>query len=985
METGLRFGLLGPLEVLAGGQAVHVGGARQRVVLAMLLLEAGRVVQLERLIDAVWDDQPPATARSQVQIAVSELRRRLGGPALILTHPTGYLVRLPEHALDVTRFRQLAAEGREAARRGDAAAATVALRASLGLWRGDAAAGIGSRLVQGAAVRLNEERLAVVEECVGLELALGLHQTVIGELRELLTRHPFRERLHAHLMLALYRSGRQAEALAAYREAHRLLADDHGLDPGGELRALERAILDNHPALDPPAAPAVLERIVPRQLPAAPLDFVGRAAEVELVGSLLSRTGEPTGPATDGVPVLITGPGGVGKTALALHSAHGARQHFPDGQLFAHLRGSDVHPLRPESVLDQFLRALGVPPDMLPTDLGELAALYRSRLADQRVLVVLDDAGRADQVVPLIPGHPDCAVVVTSRGPLPGLHGAERLELEVLPPESSMALLLRVLGEGRVRAETEAAGLLADSCGHLPLALRIAAAKLSVRRHWPIARMVSRLGDERRRLDELTLDGVGVRASISMSYRTLKPPASRLLLLLSMFGGGDFGGWVGGPLLDVGAGAADILDELVEARLVDVSVDPRGRARFRLHDLIRIFAWETLAIEVPPSARGQAQQRLLRCWLFLVREAHRRHYGGHFTILCSRAEPWVLPTEIVDEVVADPIEWFETERSNLVSAISLAAQLREDELCWELAMASVTFFEARADRDAWRETHEIALTAVRQAGNERGDAAMRYSRGSLALVEQRLDDAEVDLSAAMAWFEQAGDAHGRGLAQRNLAFIDRLQGRYDAALDRYTRALADLRSVGDRGAEAHALGNMAQVHLERGQHSQAERLLTEALAICGDIGARRLEAQLRYRVGELHFERHDLAAAEAAFRAVLATTGETDDPVGRAYALLGLGRVRLAHRDLPAAEAALGEALALMQQTGHRLGVGQARLALAEAALEAGNEAVAASRLEDADATLAQIGAAIWTARAVELRDRLRSGRKRTTLPSCDR
>ncbi len=968
----LSFSLLGPLEVSAGNEAVHIGGARQRIVLAVLVLELGRVVPLERLIDAVWDDRPPATARTQIQIAISDLRRRLAGRSkveVIVTRSGGYALQAPDEAVDAARFRLLVAEGRDAARRRELPRAVATLRSALELWRGDAASGIDSRLVQAAAVRLNEERLAVAEECIGLELQLGRHHAVIGELQELIAAHPLREKLHAHLMLALYRSGRQAEALAAYRAARQLLVAEHGIDPGGELRGLEAAILSNDPGLElPVAAP---EWIAPRQLPAPPPDFVGREESLAQMRKRLERAAAGGG---DVQIVVISGPGGVGKTALAVQLGHQVRESFPDGQLFAHLRGSDRDPAHPADVLEQFLRALGVPPVMLPGDVEELAALFRSRLAAHRILLVLDDAADAEQVLPLIPGDPGCAVVVTSRHTLPGLHGAGRFPIGVFEPDTSMALLARVIGERRVRMEAAAAAALAESCGHLPLALRIAAAKLSVRHHWQIAQMVARLQDEQRRLDELTLGGVGVRASISLSYQSLDKQARRLLLLLGALGAADFAGWVAGPLLDADAAeAAEVLEELACSQLVEVSVGPHRQLRYRLHDLIRIFAQEVLASEIPAEDRAAAQHRLLRCWLFLAREAHRREHGGDFTVLSSRAEPWILPPASVDEAIADPIEWFRTEHGNLVRAVSLAARLGHDELCWELAMRAVTSFESGPDREAWRETHEVALAVVRRAGNRRGEAAIRYSRAALAIVEQRLPDAQGDLEQALAWFSRAGDVHGRGLALRHLAFVDRLQGRYDAALARYPAALRDLRAVGDHAGEVHVLSNLAQIHMDHDRHGEAERLLQEARLAGRRVRSRRVLAQVEYRLGQLYLGRGDLDRGEEAFTRVLRAATEIKDPVGEAYALLGIGSIRLARGQLPAAAAALRDARETMRRAGHALGLGRSLVGLAEVALRAGDHASAAGYLDEADALQARIGVSVWDAHARAVRERLRA------------
>lgn len=973
MLTGLEFRILGPLTVRAGDQLVPVRGTRQQVVLAVLILEANRVVPVDRLVEAVWGDDPPATARSQIQMAVSELRRGFahytdGVP--IVRHSAGYALEAPDESIDVNRFERSVAAGREAVRQDDLESAAAHLRQALAMWSsGEAAAGLNRRVIQAAAVRLNEQRLAVLEECLDVELRLGRHHDVIGELRELVAVHPLREELHAHLMLALYRAGRQAEALEAYRDAHRVLAEEHGLDPGERLVALERAILTNDPALSRSdsveGATRQATHPVPRQLPAAVPDFVGRADVVSDLAAKLARAADSRLPAVE--VIVISGAGGVGKTTLAVHVGQQLRNAFPDGQLFARLRGVDAQPVRSKRVLEEFLRSLGVSPAALPENVEELASEFRSRLAGSRVLIVLDEAAAVEQVAPLLPGGAGCAVLVTSRRPLHGLPGASRVDLDVLEPSASLALLTQVIGADRVNAEPAAAAGLAEACSHLPLALRIAAAKLSVRRHWNIARMLDRLSDERRRLDELALEGVGVRASIAFSYQVLSAQGRRLLLLLSLLGATDFGDWVAAPLLEVDVDtAADAMQELDEASLVIIETT-NHQPRYRLHDLVRIFAKEELATAIPRQARIDAQQRLLRCWLHLAREAHSRSYGGDFTVLHSEAELWPLPQQITAELVADPIEWFVTEHHNLVTAVELAAQLGCVDLCWDLAMVSVTLFESRAYTDSWRQTHAIALDACRQAGDRRGEAAMWYSSGELALFEDRLADAEREYETALKYFAQAGEARGHGLTVRGLALIARLRGQLDESLSRYDVALTALRSADDRFAEAHVLSGMAQVYIDRDEHQQAARLLEEGLAISLDIGAGRAEAQVRNRLGHLYLAQERLEDAEAAFKAVLSAVATLGDPVGMTYAQLGIALVRLARGDWISADRVLQDARTVADTTGDQLSLGRLLVAHAEAARQAGDVESMSSKLEEAKTVFTRAGATLWLKRVTEL------------------
>lgn len=624
------FRLLGPLNVDIGSECLTVTGRRQRVVLAMLTLDAGRSVPVSRMIDTVWDGAPPATARNQIQICVSDLRRQLAGrvgSGLIVSQQSGYLARVPEHAVDVLRFRWLVDRARACARAGDREDAVHGMRTALALWRGEPLAGLTGQRIEAVATRLEEERLAVLEECIGLELDLGRAEQVIGTLRELLAVHPSREKLYAHLMVALYRSGRQADALAVFRNARRLLADEYGIAPGAELQQLERAVLAQDPLLDPapegPRAAAATARSGaptadhPRPVPPAVADFVARAESTARLRRALSA------PATGGPPatMVVTGAAGVGKTALALHAAHELRDLFP-GQLFLRLRTEDGVPVPPHQVLVQAVRALGAHAE--PGDDGEvLAAAYRREVAQQRCLVVLDDAAWPEQVSPLLPATGHSGLLVTSRSPLAGVSGARRLLVDVFEPVSSLVLLTRVLGAARVEADPSSAARLAELCGHLPLALRIAAERLSAKPHWPVAWMVTRLAREHQRLDELTLGATSVRDSIVRSYHHLRAPAQRLFGLLATLDSTRFAGWVAGPLLEVGAAeASDVLDELVDAQLVGVENDPCHGLRFQMHPLVRLVAREAATRSIPAIEQSQAWERLRErdrhvdaCWL----------------------------------------------------------------------------------------------------------------------------------------------------------------------------------------------------------------------------------------------------------------------------------------------------------------------------------------------------------------------------------
>ena len=977
-----EFRLLGPLEVIVNGHLVEIGSARQRIVLSMLLLEANHVVPRSRLVDAVWADTPPTTSKGQIQACVSALRRQLAAAAAsceIATRSPGYAIQVPEQALDVGRFQQLAGRGRSAVAESRTEEAVGHLRAALALWRGPAADGVDSELVQTVATRLNENRVSLFEECIDLELALGRHRALTGELGELVHQHPLRERLRAQHMLALYRSGRPAEALESFRVARQLFVEELGLDPGEELRVLERAILASDPALDSGAPSAHgshgLEPrrpdavVVPRQLPAATPDFTGRdelqAAVTVLLGVDESRDSRY-------LPIVaFTGKAGVGKSALALQIANTIRKYYPDGQLFAQLKEVDGQPISPLELQANFLAALGIEPATLPARPAERTALYRSVLGDRRILIVLDDADSPDQVMPLVPGSSNCAVIITSRHALADVQGARYFEVDDLDEKTSIDLLTRVIGEERVRAEAASALSLVRLCGFLPLALRIVAAKLAARTHWRIDKMVRRIRDESRRLDELELSGAGVRAALALSYRGLSQDARRLFVRLGLLGATDFASWVSAPLLDMDAEeAGDVLDMLVEIRFVEVRIDEEGLPRFRLHDLVRIYALERLAAEEPVAERARALRRLLGCWLSLAAEAHRRSYGGDFAVLHSATEGWKLPVDTLDQLLVQPTSWLRAERAGLVSAVLQAAQVGFDELCWDLAVTSVTLFESEYQVDDWRKTHEVALEVTRQAGNLRGQAAVLWSLGNLA-VRERLSDAAHYLEHALRIFERIQDAHGRALALATLGFVDRLSGHYDQALLRFHEALAVFRTVGDRVSEVDALTNIAQIRQDRGEPEVADRLLNEAVVICRSLRAPRLAAQTEYRVGEFFLQQEELARAERTFRFVLQLVRDERDLLGEAYVLQSLGAVHTRQRQFGQAETCLSAALSLARQLGDNLVLGRVLIAYAEFYLARGEPESASAQIEEALVVFSHIDSGpAWRAYLLELKGR---------------
>lgn len=951
----MGFSILGPLEVSLDGERVDLGGSRQQTALAVLLLDVGRAVSIGRLMEAVYGDEPPTTARAQIQICISGLRRLFaahGRPDLISTQAQAYVVRVRDDELDGHRFERLAREARRLRKDGQIAEAVTRYREALALWRGPALEGIQSRLVQAAASRLDEDRIAANEDCVDLELDLGRHHELVGELSALVEEHPLRERLRGQLMLALYRSGRQAEALQAYRRARQTMIEELGIEPNERLQQLEHAILTSAPSLDlpeapPAAAPAAL-KVVPRLLPTDIADFTGRTKQIdEILERLVAVAGERPGYA---VPIVaLVGKPGIGKSTIAVHVSHRVAEHYPDGQLFADLHGGAARPVSPAHVLERFLRALGVTGTAVPDGLEERAEMYRALLADRRMLIVLDDAGMESQVLPLLPGGSGSAVILSSRGRLAALPGAVHVDVDVFDSAQSLDLLSRIAGAERVHSEPEATVALAELCGQLPLALRIAGARLSARPHWSVGQLVERLEDETRRLDELKHGDMGIRASISLTYESVGEEARRLFRRLAILDAPIFSSWISAALLDRPLHEGqDLLDDLADAQLIETSGTGRGpHTQYRFHDLIRVFARERLAAEEPAAERTAALARVLGGLLSLVEAARRREHEDRMIIPASIAT-WSLPDALVERMVEVPHAWFERERSNLVSGISQAAQAGFTEICWGLAMGAASFFQSRVYLDDWRETQRIALDAARQAGDVAGHAVMLYSTGALASAEQRFDDARRDFDAAITLFTKIGDERGLGSVMANRGHLDLVTGRIEDAAAHFERALELSRRAGPPSTTVYVLQNLAQVRLARDDIEHAKRLLSEAMAHVGSGVGRRLQGQVLNRLGQVHLQEGELRLAVEVLGEALAAVQEVGDPTGEAYILHGMGLARLRLGEFAEAGGTLRHALLLANTSSERLAKGRTLAALAELALAEGRPEEAVDSCDEA-------------------------------------
>lgn len=971
------FRLLGVLEVHAASGPVFISPGRQQAVLAMMLLEPNKVVGIERLVDMLWDHDPPDTARTQVQICVSRLRKNLtkgGLDTQILTQTPGYLLKIDLEQIDSWAFAAEVARGRTLADSGDATAAVAVLREALELWRGPALSGLNAPGLRSRALRLDEERLDTSETLFALELDLGHHHRLIGVLTRLVHEYPLRERLRGQLMLALHRSGRQSEALDVYHQGRRQLAAELGLDPGEELRGLATAILADDPVLRPAPsrvlvgasegrpgpdgaslltdAPPAFTR--PRQLPADTADYVADPALLATAEAALGA-----GPARNGLDILvITGAPGVGKSSLATHVAHRlATEHFPDGQLYCDLSPGRGEPDDSFAVLGRFLHALGIPGSMIPDTGSERTAMYRTLLADRRVLVVVDDAMSEGQVTPLLPGGSGCAMIVTSRSRLTGIPGARALELTPLHLEQALELLRRVAGPERVEAEPETAVALLDSIGRLPLAVRIVAARLAARRHWTLASMLQRLTDERHRLDELTYGELTIRASLSLTHNGLDAEARRLFALLALVEGPTMPGWVAAALLDRHVRyPPDLLEPLIDVQMLDVvSIEAGGGLRYRFQDIIRLYAREKLEAE-PEAARLAALARLNGGWLAIAERAHRGVYGGDYTILHGAAERWQAPDGYLAPLLAAPLDWLDNELGNLTAAVRASARAGLDELCWDLAVTSVTLFEARGHLDDWESSHEEALNAVRAAGNLRGTAALLASLGTLHINRGRPGRSHAALTSALSMFEELDEPEGRALCHRDLGLLRRQAGDDDGALEHYQLALSLFARTEDVVGRAIVLTQRAHILSRRDRLAESYADLDEAMDIQQSLGYTGGIVRTMRRIGQLNAQTGDYGSALETFGKVLELVREDGDVIGEAHLLRDLGEANEAAGRRAAARTYYAQALTACEQVMNDRGAASVALALARVLARDGEAAAAIELLRKAVTTFREAG-----------------------------
>ncbi|MGW6054944.1 AfsR/SARP family transcriptional regulator [Streptomyces sp. NPDC055189] len=975
----LEYRLLGPVEALWEGRPLRMGGPKPRALLAALLLRAGHVVPAAVLVDVVWGDDPPETARALIQTYVSGLRRALpeGRREAIETRAPGYVIRPEAGAVDLGRFEEMAAAGRQAAARGDHSGAARLLRDALRLWHGSALGGVGD-VLRSEAVRLDEARRTVLEERIAAELECGGREgELITEIKGLVGAHPTNERLRGQLMLALYRVGRQADALAAFDEGRAVLAGELGIDPGPELRRLHGSILRAEPGLlradggaaatdvSAPKAPATPRPVC--LLPAAIRDFTGRKAEITEVVDRLVAPRDATS------VVVVSGSAGVGKSALAVKAAHLASQAFPDGQLYAELQGTGG-PLPPGDVLGRLLRALGAAPPEHP---AERVDLFRSLVAGRRLLLVLDDAGSEAQVRPLLPGSPGCGVLVTSRARLGGLDGARRTDLAVLDESRSLELLARVIGpRGATEDPAEdaaAARRIVTLCGGLPLALRIAGARLTTRRHWTPRVLADRLEDERRRLDELAVGDLEVRASLGLSYQSLDHDARTVLRRLAALGPCDTAPWMAALLVDEPEDEVEeLLERLVDAQILDwTGTDSAGQSRYRAHDLVRVYAAERAEAEDPVEVRTAAVGRALAAGLRLVERVAeeapsgvvvlRPYLGGSASV--NRSAGGAGPQRAgggtrdhgpaadvgaatTRRALADPYAWFEAEADALATVVERAVAFGLHTLACAAATVLCSSSFAVGNRfDAWWRSHDAALTAARRAGDRAGEALLLIGLGQLRFEQDRYAEAQEYFRQAEPLCAAIGDLRGQAAALAGLGGNLRELGRLDAADEALGRAVGVFQRLGDDAGIGLACRLHGSVCLERGDHDRASALLDVSLRAYRSLGSRRGEALTLRSLSLMHRSLGAYEEAERHAGQALEILAGLGDPLMAAYAERARAKARLRLGRTREAEAELLGSLDVCRAYRDRFGEALTLRTLGECALADGRHHEAQKRL----------------------------------------
>jgi len=911
--------LLGPVTVAGPRGPADLAGPRQRAVIGLLALVAGTVMPSSRLIDALWGEDPPRTALRTLHSHVSRVRHALeacGLPDVLVTREPGYLLQVPRDRVDVHRFEEAVRAARTslADRAPDRAVALLA--EGLAQWHGDAYADAElDGWAAAEAERLDEMRLAASEDLWDTRLRLGNHGAAVDELDRLLVEHPTRERLVGLHMLALYRAGRPAEALDRYERLRVRLAEEFGADPSTPLQDLHRAILRgdaDHGAQSAPAAGAPRHEASalhpPAQLPPAPGYFAGREAALRSLDEWLDD------PAADVRLAVVTGPAGIGKTALAVHWAHRAKGRFPDGQLFLDLRGH--HPdtaLAPADALDHALRGLGVPADRMPASVADRLSLYRSLMHDRRVLVVLDNGGSADHILPLVPPTSNSMLVVASRQQLAALaahHATRLIELDVLDPAEAQALLRGALGADRVAREPVAAAELAELCGRIPLALRIAAAKLAGRPRQPIGGLAAELAGGQR-LDGLSVagDSRSVRNVFASAYHALSEPAARLFRLLGLHPGPSFTAHLASAVADLSHGRARRnIDELAATHLVTET----DVGRYQIHDLIRLFARERTETEDEAGQRAAAVERILDWYLAAADAANRILDPARDRVVPELHYPLIeVPFAEHPEAV---LAFLDAEHANIMAVVAYAESNGHERHAWQLSYLLAGFFESRGHAGDRIEVYRRGLAAAQRIGDKVVVGLMHSGLGVACIAARRYDEALGHLNDALMLMRAGGDRRGEGHAYNNIAVALMGLRRFEEAIAPCERALGVHTANGHTHGVILGLNNLGYVYGQTGRIELSFDHLNRGLALAHRDGEVRLAAAILHSLGETHRGHGADEAALSCFSQALELRRETGNRHYEVRTLNEIGVTLLRLGECAAALAACGQAYEISRQ-----------------------------------------------------------------------
>ena len=919
----MRLGILGPLLVTdEAGRQVQLAG-RARVLLTALALRANQIVPAEELVELMFDGAP--SAESTIRSYMRRLRLGLGPEwsQRIITHPPGYLCRADESEVDALAFEALCRQTGTALQRRQWAEASDAAGRAVALWRGVPLSDVASPALREQFVpRLEQLHVQVLEDQAEAGLRLGRHEQLVRPLRELVTQHPLRERFHAQLVLALARSGRQAEALTAYQDARKTVVGELGVEPGPELRALHERIMagdearpDDAPPSDDVQTPTPPPTAtVPRQLPAAPGHFTGRLTELKLLTGLADHSGPRAAASGTVVISAIDGMAGIGKTALAIHAAHRLADRFPDGQLFIDLHGytQGQSPRTASQALNWLLSALGVPPERIPHDIEQAAALYRQRLADTRTLIVLDNAATEAQVRPLLPGDGSCLVLVTSRRRLKALDDAHTVALDLLTPPDAVALLRAVAGPGRIPPDDPLADEIAELCGYLPLALRIAASLLRHRPSWHLEHLAGQLRDQRRRVAAFS-DGERELATVfDLSYTSLDEQHQRLWRRLGLIPGPDLDAYAAAALEEISpATAGGLLEDIVDHNLL-IAYAP---GRYRLHDLLRAHA-RALAETDAAAEREAAQGRLLHYY------AHTAQSASVSVARYPRSGPDdPAPSHI--PALADAAAaraWLRTEHPNVDAAFTHAHTRGLDGDAIALATGLAEILQADGPLPRALEIHRSAAETAERLGRRADQADALTDLGRVRYLTQEYPVTVDILGRSLEIHRALGLSLGEANTLTELGRVWQLTGDFPAADDALSQALEIYRALGLSLGEAYALTELGRVRQQTGDYLEAGEALSRAFELYRALSHRLGEANVLIELARVRYLTGDYPRAQDAVNQALEIYRALGQRDSEATALTEMARVRSLTGDLSGATDVLNRALEIYRAENHRLG-----------------------------------------------------------------